>query len=385
MLAALIAGGFQTAHAGDEEQVISVTPSLFDASKPLTLGLVPAPGAETFTVFAPSVGQNAYNHGAVAIAFKGRLYVQWQTSARDEDAPDTHLVYAISDNPARWPAPRILAAARDGATVTSGGWYTDGATLVAFLNVWPLRDDGGRGGHAEYVTSTDGEHWSAPLRVTGQDGRPVDGVVEQDMRALPGGRIVGAFHLAPGLVATPFYTDDPLGTRGWVAGRMTNLPHQGEVSRELEPSWFLRPDGILVMLFRDQDSSFRTLVSESHDNAESWSQPRLADFPDSRSKQSAGTLPDGTIFRVNNPTGNRTRFPLVLSLSKDGRTFDRAMLLRSGGPDLQALRFEGRYKRAGYSYPKSVLSGDWLYVAYATNKEDIQLTRVPWRALVPAP
>lgn len=37
--------------------------------------------------------------------------------------------------------------------------------------------------------------------------------------------------------------------------------------------------------------------------------------------------------------------------------------------------------RAGFSYPKSVLSGDWLYVSYATNREDAELTRVPVAAL----
>ena len=48
-----------------------------------------------------------------------------------------------------------------------------------------------------------------------------------------------------------------------------------------------------------------------------------------------------------------------------------------GPSDLQPLRFEGRYKRPGYHYPKSVIWKDHLYVGYATNKEDVELTRVP--------
>jgi hypothetical protein len=81
---------------------------------------------------------------------------------------------------------------------------------------------------------------------------------------------------------------------GWIRGRIPKLPYDDPaVSRELEPSWFRRPDGSLVMVFRDQ--------------------------------------------------------------------------------------------APGYSYPKSVLWGDHLYVAYAANKEDIELTRLPLRPLAPQP
>jgi hypothetical protein len=34
----------------------------------------------------------------VLFPFKGRLYAQWQASARDEDAPDTHVLYSVSDD-----------------------------------------------------------------------------------------------------------------------------------------------------------------------------------------------------------------------------------------------------------------------------------------------
>lgn len=84
---------------------------------------------------------------------------------------------------------------------------------------------------------------------------------------------------------------------------------------------------------------------------------------------------------VNNPSENKNRFPLVLTLSTDGFLFDRAWLLRSGGTDLQPMRYAGKYKRPGYSYPKSVVWGKYLYVSYATNKEDVEISRVPLTAL----
>jgi hypothetical protein len=130
------------------------------------------------------------------------------------------------------------------------------------------------------------------------------------------------------------------------------------------------------MVFRDQASTFRQLASQSCDRGVSWTTPVLTDMPDSRAKQSAGNLPDGTAFLVNAPSGNKTRAPLAVTLSKDGRNFDRAFVLRTGGAALPSLRYPGKYKRPGYHYPKSVVWNGALYVSYATNKEDAQLTRV---------
>ncbi|WP_262690888.1 sialidase family protein [Kordiimonas aestuarii] len=379
---ALLTGAAKSMLACADEPLLTIAPGLFDESQPDTLGLAAAPGAETFTVFAPREGENHYNHGAVPIQFKGRLYVMWQSSMRDEDAPDTQVILSATTDPSHWPGPKVLAPARPGTLVTSGGWWTDGATLVAFINVWPGWESGIREGYTEYRLSTDGEVWSEPARALGTDGAPVKGVIEQDPHLVTGGRIIGAFHASPGLVATPYYTDQPLAISGWTPGKMENLPSDGPVSRELEPSLYERPDGAVVMIFRDQASSFKTLASISHDRGATWSRPALSPFPDASTKQSAGTLPDGTVFRASNPNSHKARFPLVLSLSSDGRRFDRAFLLRAGGPDMQPMRHAGKYKRPSYSYPKSTVANGWLYVAYATNKEDVEVTRIPWRKVV---
>ena len=45
--------------------------------------------------------------------------------------------------------------------------------------------------------------------------------------------------------------------------------------------------------------------------------------------------------------------------------------------DYPARRYEGKAKTLGYSYPKALVYGGYLYVSYATNKDDAQLTRVP--------
>jgi hypothetical protein len=360
------------------EPPFNVAPNLFDFARPDDIGLKPAPGAQTFIIFRAGRDTDHYVNGVVLMPFKGRLYAQWQTSARDEDAPDTHVVYAVSSDGERWPRPRPLTRAGSRMT-TSGGWWTDGITLVAYINVWPKGFDTGFGGYAEYMTSADGRHWSKPRRVTGVDGKPIDGIIEQDPHALPDGRIVTAFHERPGLIVSPYYTDDPKGISGWTKGIMKNLPQLGPRSRELEPSWFRRIDGCLVMVFRDQAYSFRQIASASCDRGANWTAPVLTAMPDSRAKQSAGNLPDGTAFLVNAPSGNKLRAPLAVTLSKDGLVFDRAFLLRAGPPP--QLNYPGQYKRPGYHYPKSVVWNGALYVGYATGKQSVEITRAPVAAL----
>ena len=103
-------------------------------------------------------------------------------------------------------------------------------------------------------------------------------------------------------------------------------------------------------------------------------------IPDSRSKQCAGTLPDGRAFWVGNPTGNKSRRALVLALSTDGYRFDKAFLI-AGTADLPPRRYEGRYKTLGYNYPKAVVLGDNLWISLSINKEDAVLYRVPLKSL----
>ncbi len=332
-----------------------------------------------FTVFEGVQTQAGYNHGAVLTGFKGQLFCQWQTSGKDEDGPGTHVIYSVSEDGEHWNKSRMLAPAREHAIVTSGGWWTQGDTLIAFINVWP-DDAPQKQGHTEYATSSDGINWSAFKPVTGAGGRPVQGIIEQDLKALPSGRILTAFHMQPGLHATPYYTEDPSATSGWTAGSFTPLPHKDTISRELEPSSFVDADNNIVMTFRDQAGSFRVLASVSKDNGDTWSLPAVTGMPDSRAKQSAGNLPDGTAYLVNNPSGTKDRLPLVVTLSRDGKHFDHALFARDEST-LPPMKFAGKYKRTGYSYPKSIVWRDALWISYAVNKEDIAVTRIPVSSL----
>lgn len=356
--------------------------SLYDFTRPQSLGLELADEIETFTVFSPEADENKYNHGVVLFPFKDRLYAQWQSSEVDEDGPDTQVFYSRSKDGEVWEKPIVLTNEWENRIKTSGGWWSKGDSLVAYINVWPEPENDIKEGYTQYISSSDGVNWTTPKHLKNYKGHPVMGVIEQDLRQLEGKRLITAFHMQPGLVVRPYFTDDPKGISGWTPGNFENLPSSNKyMSRGIEPSWFYRKDGAIVMIFRDQKSTFKKLASISFDNGINWTTPVEVNSPDSRAKQSAGNLPDGTAFMVNNPSGNKNRFPLVITLSKHGYLFDKAFLIRSGGKDLQPMRFEGKYKRDGYSYPKSVIWGDYLYISYATNKEDVKLSRIPIRNL----
>lgn len=368
----LLCSSFDTAQA----QMLYIPDGVIDTTKHATVGLKPAKEVKTVTIFKATELSDHYANGVVLSAFKGKLYCMWQSSPKDEDSDDTRVVYSISrDDGNTWSKPMTLAAPSRDYYCTSGGWQLWGDTLIAFIDTWE-KGLSPRGGKTCYMTSSDGLKWSKMQPVRMIDGSEMNGVLEQDPYRLPDGRIIGATHFMPGLHVCPVFTDDPRGISGWQKGQF-EAEDIGKTSREIEPSQYLQPDGTIVMLFRDQSSSFYKLVSVSKDRGETWTKTTLTSFPDARTKQCAGNLPDGTSFIVSCPVPAKRRWPLVLHLSGDGKKFGQAILLRSGTPgDLPPRRYDGRYKTLGYSYPKAIVHNGKLYVSYSTNKEDVECTIV---------
>ena len=345
---------------------------VIDTTRHETLGLQKREAIQAVTIFKASDDTDHYANGVVMTAFKGTLYCMWQSSPKDEDSDDTWVAYSWSiDDGLTWSKPQPLAKPTDDYYCTSGGWLVRGDTLTAFIDTWQ-KGLSPRGGRTCYITSTDGQNWSPMQPVWMADGSEMNGVLEQDPYTLPDGRIVGAAHFMPGLHICPVYTDDPTGHSGWQRADFDG-EDMGKQSREIEPSQYIQPDGTIVMLFRDQNSSFRKLASVSKDRGETWSKPQLTNIPDARTKQCAGNLPDGTAYMVCCPSNSKQRWPLVLLLSRDGSCFDKAVLLRSGHADeLPPRRYEGKYKTLGYSYPKAMVHNGKLYITYSTNKEDVE-------------
>ena len=112
------------------------------------------------------------------------------------------------------------------------------------------------------------------------------------------------------------------------------------------------------------------------DDGLTWTPARRTNFPDACSRSAAGVLPDGAVFVVNNPGSERD--PLVISLAGDGLRFDRHAVIRSGAPPVAQ---RGRWKGAGFKYPRAVVCGDALLVIYSIGKKDMAVSRIPLAAL----
>lgn len=375
--------------SGDAEDSFSfeVADNLFNQSNTDTLGLSYPTGLQTYTVWAAKEDGDHYCNGVCLAGYKDKLYCMWQSSETDEDSADTRVMYAVSaDGGKTWTDPVQLVqditvagvAGDDTAYCSSGGWIATDNQLVAYINVWPGIDP--RGGFAYYITTTDGTNWSDPQPVMMADGTQMKAIFEQDPHVLENGRIVNAAHFQDGLIVCPIYTDDPNGITGWKKGDFT-ASGTGTSSTEMEPSLFVQQDGTIVMVFRDQSSSYTKLLSYSDDDGETWSKVQATDMPDARTKQSAGNLSDGTAFMAGSPVNNSLRSPLAVTLSADGKTFDRAYLLRSNSSDPE-LVYEGKAKRKGFHYCKSLVYDGYLFVGYATNKEAVEISVVPEASLM---
>ena len=350
---------------GPESSVPRMAEGVIDTGDSLSLGLRRLESAQWAEVYR----SEGYVNNAVITRFKGRYYCMWQQSERDEDTPDTHILCSSSADGTSWDSPTVLVPPTEDHFVSPGGWIQGGDTLTALVN-YISSTDRSAGGKAFYVSSADGTNWSTPAPVRMSDGSPVNGIFEQDPLRLPGGRIVGAVHFQPGTKLCPVYTDDPSGVRGW---KEAGFP-EGEGS-PLEPSQYIAGDGKIVMLMRDQNSSFVKLFSVTGDRGETWSAPARTNIPDSRSKQCTVTLPDGRTFWVGNPTGSKSRCALAVAFSEDGYLYTDACLL-AGPEDLPVRRKEGRYKTRGYNYPKAAVLGGDVWIALSVNKEDICVIRV---------
>lgn len=375
-------GSCAFAEPAEPNSPINVSRANFDVSQPHTLGLDQT-RADTITVFSPGPDDEFKfaNHPQV-IAFKEHLYVTWNGQYRDEAGPGPAL-YSRSPDGLKWSKPVPIVP----GTRTSGGFWTNGDKLVAYVSKTSDTIEAPGASDTEMYSTTDGINWT-------YEGAVVNAAFSQNPKQLPNGRLIvnGHFIAESGEMedvkfGTAFYTDQPDGCGGWVRADMelrtdyVKTVKSRKVSRATEPSWFRRSDGNLVTLFRDLyvdeagEQSYRTLASVSNDNGETWSYPLVTNMVDSGSMQCAGNLPDGTSFAVNCPTTtDQYRCPLAIMLSEDGINFNRVYLVR-GKP--QSKRYPGGSKTNGYSYPGACIYDGHLYISYATNKEDVEMSRIP--------
>lgn len=346
---------------------------LFDQRNLITLGLPVIPAEHQVLYRATEDGFKFCHHPNLGV-WNGRLYLMWSNGLTHEDHNGQRILYSSTVDGEHWSKPAVLAADHDGPgplACVAAGWHDAGETLVAYYTAIPE----GKPGVDErntlfYLTTKDGRTWSEPQKLA-------QGFFIEGPRRLPGGRLLMNGQWArrqPRLR----YSDSADGINGWRDGAIREI--EGVYSFP-EPSWFVRPDNSVVMIFRTKSGDPWIYASESRDQGQTWSTPVKTNFPDATARAFAGNLPDGTAFIISNPatTPSKThpnigrRNPLTIALSDDGVVFDRAYAIRA---EPTSMRFPGKNKVHGWQYPAAIVWKDFLYVAYSINKEDEGVSRI---------
>ena len=321
-----------------------------------------------------------YNHHASITHFKNKFIAIWSDGIKDEDKPGQRVLFATSNDFFHWTKPEPLASpspynADTLNILTAAGFHQFNDTLVAYFGAYsPYRTNT----HLWAKTSTDGEHWSNAIDMH----VPVN--PNHGPEKIANGRLI-----ISGNFTFP-YTDDYRGLSGWT---MTSFYADSLYSQDnpatfyapaeknnlpplCEGSFFQTDDGILHMLLRVTGEGWkgRLWLTESKDNGEHWSFPVETEFTDNDSKFHFGRLPDKRFYYVGIPDTmhHYARTPLVLSLSKDGKLFDKNYIIAD---QPYALKQEGLYKGGQYGYPHTITYNGYMYVIISRVKEAIEVIR----------
>jgi len=345
-----------------------------------------------------------YNHHQQIVFDHGRLYASWSNGIAHEDHPGQKMVFATSTDLGRtWSEPSVITPAPPfpSSAFTAMGITVHGSQLHAYYGHYAWNDfalsedrtrvvDNGRrdrdkpapvAHHDIYaevrVSRNRGSDWEKPIRI-------LDNFVP-NLRPFPvaSGRLI-----MPGNITFP-HTDDPAGLSGWKRAGIPRLPvwtvddpegfhnvctARGDKRDYCEGSFFQTDDARIHMMLRTlplahQKHDGLLAVTESDDNGNTWSEPRLTSYTDCSCRFHFGRLPDGRFFGLSCPDPLGPRAPLVLALSRDGVAFDRHYIL--GNVGRTKSRLAGR-SIGTYGYPSCDIAEGKMFIVYSRSKEDIQ-------------
>ncbi len=361
----LVASAVSRSVAGEPGLLIS--PGLFDVSKPRTLGLQQLPIGVS-VLYEAARDSYRFCHHPNLVRYGDGMLCMWSNGKVGEDEAGQRILFSTTADGREWTAARVLASdPRGRGACVAAGWLVSGRRVVALYTV----TGGTNFDEATALwarTSLDARTWSSPQRL-------VAGFFISPPISVPGGGLL----LAGEHVGTArksgrmaFYTT---GKRGGLSGWALAKIQPGDLSvfGYTEPAPYVLASGRVVSPFRNYSGTL--YASHSDDGGKTWCRPVKTNFPDSLARHATGRLPDGQYFLINNASAKRLdRSILTIALSKDGRVFDRAWIVRN---EPTTRRFEGKHKLDGWQYPHAVVYRESLHVAYSINKEDVEVVRIP--------
>ena len=375
--------------------------------------------AKHVTIYPATRETGAYNHHSQLVFHAERYWAMWSNHPHGEDGPGQRVMMSSSPDGENWlplseafPRPTAVKKSEEmGLALTAIKWMAVEGRLFA---VAECHDNIGFTDAAESLPPVPerrrpshprrARHGYAPLareiRIDGSLG-PIFALWDSTPDYI-------AFELCkPGGPSTPDgcpregdplleglrdrFTH-PLGIPAWDFEGRLGFPKARDGHRLCEPAVYQRSsDGSFVMLLRDSRYSHRMFVSEKTHRSEPWPEAAPTDIPDSPSLSAVVSLPDGTVLLVgnqmaeafDNPDGVKhyQRDPLMVSVSPDGRVFERAYALRCGTQEWRVPQSEVLGRGGGGQYPSALVHDRRLYVLYSMGKEDVAISSVPLDSL----
>lgn len=321
-----------------------------------------------------------YNHHASITHFKNLFVAAWSDGMIDEDKPGQRVLFATSKDFFNWSTPQLLAnpaVYKDDTlnVLTAAGFHQFNDTLVAYYGEYSPHKTNT---HLWAKTSADGEHWSNAIDMH----VPVN--PNHGPEKIASGRLI-----ISGNFTFP-YTDDYRGLTGWTMSSFyadslykEDNPatfyapaEKSNLSPLCEGSFFQTDDGIIHMLLRVTGKGWkgRLWLTESKDNGVHWSRPVETKFTDNDSKFHLGRLPDQRYYYAGIPDTlhHYARTPLVLSISDDGKLFNKNYIIAD---EPYTLKKEGLWKGGQYGYPHTMICNGYMYVIVSRMKEAIEVIR----------
>jgi len=321
-----------------------------------------------------------YNHHASITHFKNLFIAIWSDGMIDEDKPGQRVLFAVSKDFFHWSTPQVLANPgvykNDTLNVlTAAGFHQFNDTIVAYYGEYSPHKTNT---HLWAKTSPDGEHWSNAINMH------VSVNPNHGPEKIASGRLI-----ISGNFTFP-YTDDYRGLSGWTMSSFYSdslynednpatfyaPAERNNLPPLCEGSFFQTDDGSIHMLLRVTGKGWKgkLWLTESKDNGAHWSMPVETKFTDNDSKFHFGHLPDRRFYYAGIPDilHHYARTPLVLSISNDGKLFDKNYIIAD---EPYTLKKEGLWKGGQYGYPHTMIYKGYMYVIVSRMKEAIEVIR----------
>lgn len=305
----------------------------------------------------------------------GKFWCIWSDGPQVEDWPTQEIKYATSKDGLRWSkAQSVTGTPKEPyAFIARGLWVREGKLLALAAH---YRGKGAFGANKElelwaYHWNADESKWEflSKVRENTINNFPPQKLPTGDWILTSRDARFNVSILVGGKTSLDSWRAFPVVKVGEVKG-----------FRPDEPIFWQMPDKSLNALFRDNGGSQRLYHAKSRDFGETWSTPKITNFPNSSSKIFSTETSRGYRVMVSNSHPKLGRRQLHLSISKDHKNFTRLAVLDIPAPTAPT-GFESIWKKFSYGiaslqYPHVIEHEGYLFIAFSRCKLQTEIFRV---------